>query len=831
MSQAEELLNGLSEEIPVHNHPVPDTDTYFVIDPITRKIENTNPKKHVIMQYDHNSERCTFELPRFIDGHDMLECTSVTVNVDNIEVVESDGVEEVEPRINSDAPDMTDLRLHPNDPEKVISSWLISRNSTQLAGILSFHIEYKCVDSNGNVVYEWSTDTFSDIAVKARKKNGEAAVAGHSDLLEQWRTRIFGAGDSVMANIAAEGEVQVAAVKAESETQQEAVELKGAETLDSIPEDYTEVDAMADEAVRSKGDAIVCEAAGEFITLKDSSDDHIRGLKVFGKTTQVATTGAQLANLPDAEIELGGIKWACKNGVVTAVGTCNAESSSTGNSINHSLTGQTGTFHVSGNSNPVKVYIRVRKNGTEKWYNDTTFTLDGTEEDVLFYMQVADVGTVVNTTLYPMLNTGDVALPWEPYTGGKPSPSPEWPQELLSIENPTTIVYGRNLVDIRQLVLASNKSFTISEDGYTITLVGGSDKTYAYSHYDIPTEVVYALRGKKIRLSSDFISKSVESAYSPVQMNIKCEDNTFHYPVNHPTKLYHEFIIPHNAVEIRFGIYTNNSNTLLESDNTVVVKGVRLTLADNTAYESYKPIEILGVNRTLPGIPVTSGGNYTDENGQQWICDEVDLERGVYVRRIEQYVYDGSEDENWKNGYSSNGKNNRFELILMGVPVAHEVCESNNAAFVAKNAYCSHFDYQRTSTRPDVNNFRISKSVTAVQDWWYMLFVPDTTIVPLEDLDAWKTYLADHPMTVMIPLRTPIETPLTAEEITAFKALRTNYPNTTILNDAGAWMSVKYNADTKSYVENPRVLKLTDSSTGVVYELKIVDGNITVVPV
>lgn len=30
----------------------------------------------------------------------------------------------------------------------------------------------------------------------------------------------------------------------------------------------------------------------------------------------------------------------------------------------------------------------------------------------------------------------------------------------------------------------------------------------------------------------------------------------------------------------------------------------------------------------LPGIPVTSGGNYTDSTGQQWVCDEVDLERG-----------------------------------------------------------------------------------------------------------------------------------------------------------------------------------------------------------
>ena len=37
---------------------------------------------------------------------------------------------------------------------------------------------------------------------------------------------------------------------------------------------------------------------------------------------------------------------------------------------------------------------------------------------------------------------------------------------------------------------------------------------------------------------------------------------------------------------------------------------------------------------TLPGIPVSSGGNYTDENGQQWVCDEVDLARGVYVQHV-----------------------------------------------------------------------------------------------------------------------------------------------------------------------------------------------------
>ena len=53
-------------------------------------------------------------------------------------------------------------------------------------------------------------------------------------------------------------------------------------------------------------------------------------------------------------------------------------------------------------------------------------------------------------------------------------------------------------------------------------------------------------------------------------------------------------------------------------------------------YEPYKEIQTLTASTPngLPGIPVTSGGNYTDENGQAWICDEIDFARGVYVQRI-----------------------------------------------------------------------------------------------------------------------------------------------------------------------------------------------------
>ena len=44
----------------------------------------------------------------------------------------------------------------------------------------------------------------------------------------------------------------------------------------------------------------------------------------------------------------------------------------------------------------------------------------------------------------------------------------------------------------------------------------------------------------------------------------------------------------------------------------------------------------------LPGTPVTSGGNYTDPSGQQWVCDEVDLERGVRVQRVDKGAFDAT---------------------------------------------------------------------------------------------------------------------------------------------------------------------------------------------
>ena len=85
---------------------------------------------------------------------------------------------------------------------------------------------------------------------------------------------------------------------------------------------------------------------------------------------------------------------------------------------------------------------------------------------------------------------------------------------------------------------------------------------------------------------------------------------------------------------------------LVTQGQTYNLTGVKVQLELGTTATAYSPyceqLLTLPTPNGLPGIPVTSGGNYTDENGQQWVCDEVDLERGVRVQRIDKSAFDST---------------------------------------------------------------------------------------------------------------------------------------------------------------------------------------------
>lgn len=166
-----------------HLHSVYDTDAHFKIDAVTRSIKNDSSGKTVLIQGDHNSERFTFEVPRFVDGHDLSLCDVVQVHYTNTDSTNKT-------KVSKDIHEVTDLQISPESDDVVILSWLIDGKATRYAGSLHFAVKFKC--TNGAVkVYEWNTMTYTGISVSSGIDNGEAIVEDYSDVLEQWRQELF----------------------------------------------------------------------------------------------------------------------------------------------------------------------------------------------------------------------------------------------------------------------------------------------------------------------------------------------------------------------------------------------------------------------------------------------------------------------------------------------------------------------------------------------------------------------------------------------------------------------------------------------------------------
>ena len=161
-----------------HIHEVIDSDKCFTIDPITRAIVNdAGNKKTQLIQNDHNSERFAFQLPRYIEGHDMSLSNKVEVHYINLDQTSNErsvGVYEV-----------TDLALS-EDNESVLLSWLISNNATKYVGVLSFAICFKCM-SDDVIDYSWNTAINSSIQIAKGMYNSEIIIKDYIDVLEAWK--------------------------------------------------------------------------------------------------------------------------------------------------------------------------------------------------------------------------------------------------------------------------------------------------------------------------------------------------------------------------------------------------------------------------------------------------------------------------------------------------------------------------------------------------------------------------------------------------------------------------------------------------------------------
>ena len=164
-----------------HIHEVNDSDNKFIVDGISRAIKNTSASKTTVMQFDHNSEVFTFEVPRYIEGHDMMECNRVEVhylNIDTSTREEKEGIYLV-----------NDLKVNESDETKLNCSWIISQNATMLVGSLNFLLRFICL-TDDVIDYVWNTSICSGIYVSKGIYNSEIVAEQYLDTVKAWENRL-----------------------------------------------------------------------------------------------------------------------------------------------------------------------------------------------------------------------------------------------------------------------------------------------------------------------------------------------------------------------------------------------------------------------------------------------------------------------------------------------------------------------------------------------------------------------------------------------------------------------------------------------------------------
>lgn len=238
-----------------HLHSIYDTDQHFIIDPISRSI-TSEADKVTLMQNDHNSERFTFELPRYIEGHDMSLTDKVEVHYNNI-----DGSNKR--TFNADIYEVADLQISPDSDDVVICSWLISKNATTYAGTLNFVLRFVCY-SEEEIEYQWFTDVFTGIKVLGGIYNVDVIADNYDlDILESWKRDIVGQTEGLM-NQTAEYAAQAAESAAAAAESQANIDSKVQESAKKAAEEVIKATEEAVQtAVTSAENAKASEEAAE----------------------------------------------------------------------------------------------------------------------------------------------------------------------------------------------------------------------------------------------------------------------------------------------------------------------------------------------------------------------------------------------------------------------------------------------------------------------------------------------------------------------------------------------------------------------------------------
>lgn len=498
----------------------------------------------------------------------------------------------------------------------------------------------------------------------------------------------------------------------------------------------------------------------EKLQIKDSAEYRLQGLSIFGKAEQLTTSGK---NLFDADAIYGKFKTADGMYKMSCGDATKVEVSLdqyAGKTITFKFRAKcpSGVSYVCAivkNSGNITKYSSFVNKGVTGICELSVKVVSGDLLSISCGSKTGESDTDIEVSEL-QLEIAPAATEYEPYTGGIASPNPEYPQDIVTADNPTVKCCGKNLYS-------------------------GGDVSGVLS-VTIPIEKIDA---GTYRLSADSVSTDTDTPNKvKVAFKQRLDDKDVDIKIvgiarGHASE---KVVLSDWANEVTFYAADSYSASV---DDSFSVSNVQLELGDvETSYSQYKGRSI-EINHTLCAVPVSSNGTYTDVDGQQWICDTIDFAEKKYIQRIKKLVLAG--DEAWEKNtayeyhYDLAVGDNLFDITINPILSSHYPNERNTGMY-----YGIAVDYAVMS----VDGSRIR-----IKDARYQ-----------SDLDGFKAMLAERyadgdPVVIYYALKNPIETALTDAELENFKNLQTYYETTHVRNSLDCPMQVQYVADTKLYVD------------------------------
>ena len=357
---------------------------------------------------------------------------------------------------------------------------------------------------------------------------------------------------------------------------------------------------------------------------------------------------------------------------------------------------------------------------------------------------------IVDVEKYPDTTYDD----FEPYTGGIPSPNPDYPQEIKSVVNPTVKVCGKNLLKATLGTTTQNGVTCTNNGDGTYTLNGTASVN---THFQIVQEGTNISNGT-------YKVTGCPSGGSPEKYFIRCGSEGI--AAWNDTGDGCTSIISNNRMVYRISIIAG------VTVNNILFKPmiVDASLYPDATYDDFEPYheQTVTLPYTLNAIPVLAGGNVTID-GQQYVSDYFDVERGKLVRMCKEIDFTKITPVLYGLNPETISEECRFVYSQLGLKQ-----QLSSVTYLTGAGYMDHSYLNSGGTWGDdrIGIFSHGQDVDKSQI---------SIRVPLNTGRKTKEYFESiGGCKGVFIAAAPEEIDLTPEQIQSFKSLATNYPVTNI---------------------------------------------------